>query len=185
MAAQALCFELVTQSSLSGLMEQEFGAGMKIPESAYGDVAASILGHLATAHHLVICAEGAEMLHSHFRGMLRVRVVAPETVRVGNLMLERRVDRAAARRVLRELEAAERAARKSKFGLATMPPHLFDLTLNAEALESEQMVDLIARAAAQMGPGRAWLPARRWWRRNSSSRCGCAWRNTASCRREK
>ena len=160
MAAQALGFDLVTQSSLMGLMEQEFGAELTIPESAYGDVAASILGHLATAHHLVICAEGAEMLHSHFRGMLRVRIVAPEAVRVGNLMLERRVDRAAARRLLRELEAEERAARKRKFNLATLPPHLFDLTLNAESLESDQMVDLIARAAAQMGLAeRGYLPA--------------------------
>lgn len=160
MAAQALGFELVTRSRLNGLVEEEFGAEMPVPEGAYGDVAASILGRLATAHHLVICAEGAEMLHSHFRNMLRVRVVAPEAVRVGNLMLERRLERAGARLLLRELEAEERDARKRKFNLATLAPHLFDLVLNAESLDTEQMVDLVARAAAQMGLAeRGFLPA--------------------------
>ncbi len=151
MAAQALGFELVTRSGLNGLVAQEFGAEIQIPESAYPDVAASILGHLATTHHLVICAEGAEMLHSHFRNMLRVRVVAPEAVRVGNLMLEQRLERAAARQLLHELEAAERETRKRKYGPSTLAAHLFDLILNAESLESEQMVDLVARAVAQMG----------------------------------
>lgn len=151
MAAQALGFELVTQARLNGLVEREFGAEMRIPDSAYGDIAASIVACLATGHHLVVCIEGAEMLRSHFRNMLRARIVAPEAVRVGSLMLERRLDRLAARRLLRELESEERAARKRKFGLVTLPPHLFDLTLNAESLESEQMADLVARAVERMG----------------------------------
>ena len=147
LAAQRLCFELVTQSRMTSLIGEEFGAEAVIPDNAYSDVVASILGRIATENHLVFCAEGAELLYSHFRGMLRVRVVAAEPVRVGNLMLDRRIDRPAARKLLRDLEAAERAARKAKFGLATLPPHLFDLALNAESLDTDQMVELVAHAA--------------------------------------
>ena len=48
--------------------------------------------------------------------MLRVHVVAPENVRIGNLMLDHRLERPAARQLLLELEAADRADRKAKFG---------------------------------------------------------------------
>lgn len=151
MSAQRLHFELVTQARMEALLAEEFGPDIAIPESAWGDVTASIVGRLATEHHLVYCAEGAEQIHSHFRGTLRVRVVAPEPVRVGQIMLERRLERAAARKLLRELEAGERAGRKRRCGLATVPPHLFDIALNAEAMEPEQMVDLVARAAENLG----------------------------------
>jgi cytidylate kinase len=146
-AAQRLGFELVTQSRMGNLIAEEFGGEVAIPDTAYSDVVASILGRIATEHHLVFCAEGSETMYSHFRGMLRVRVVASEALRAGTLMIEHRLERPAARQLLHELEAAERAARKRKFGAATLPPHLFDLTLNAESLDSEQMGELIVRAA--------------------------------------
>ncbi len=147
MAAQRLGFELVTPSRMDALIAEEFGPETPIPDSAWADAVVSILGRLAAEHHLVYCAEGAEQIWSHFRGMLRVRIVAPEPVRVGALMIERRLERPAARKLLRELEAADRGGRKARYGLATVPPHLFDLTLNAEALASEQMVELVTRAA--------------------------------------
>lgn len=151
MAAQRLGFELVTQSRMEALVAEEFGPEAAIPESAWADVTASIVGRLATEYHLVYSARGAEQIHSHFHGTLRVRMVAPEPVRVGQIMLERRLERAAARKLLREMEAGERDARKRRSGLATVPPHLFDLTLNAESLEPEQMVDLMVRAAENLG----------------------------------
>lgn len=151
MTAARLGFELVTQSRMNSLVEQELGCEISIPDSAWADVVASIVGRLATEYHLVVCAEGAELLHLHFRSMLRVRVIAPEPVRVGNLMIERRLDRPAARTLLHELEAAERAGRKQKFGAATLQPHLFDMLLSAEFLDSEMMVDLVEHAAGRLG----------------------------------
>ena len=49
-----------------------------------------------------------------------------------------------------EQEAADRADRKAKFGKTRATADLFDLVLNAEALNSEQMADLIGNAAASM-----------------------------------
>ena len=150
-SAQRLGFELLTQSRIRTLTEEEFGAGARIPDKAYPSLATSILARLATAHHLVYCAVGGEVQARHFPGMLRVHVVAPENIRIGNLMFDNRVERAAARQLLLELEAADRADRKAKFGKTKATADLFDLVLNAESLTSEQMAELIETAVVSGG----------------------------------
>jgi len=82
--------------------------------------------------------------------MLRVHVVAPENVRIGNIMLDCRLERAAARQRLLELEAADRTARKARFGKTRATADLFDLLLNAETVSGEQMAELIDRASATL-----------------------------------
>ena len=79
-------FELLTQSRLRTLTDQEFGADTKIPDKAFPSLITSILARLATEAHVVYCAIGGELQARHFGGMLRVHVVAPENVRVGNLI---------------------------------------------------------------------------------------------------
>ncbi len=141
-------FELVTQSRLRQLAGEEFGPATPIPDKAYSSLATSILARLSTEHHIVFCALGGELDTRHFPGTLRVHIVAPENARIGNLMLDGRLDRPAARRLLLELEAADRADRKAKFGRSRTTAELFDLVCNAEALGAEQIAELIATAAA-------------------------------------
>ncbi len=151
LTAHLLQFELLTQSRIQALAEEEFGAGTQIPDKAYSSLVTSILARLATEHHLVYCASGGEVQARHFPGMLRVHVVAPENVRVGNLMLDHRLERPAARKLLLELEAAERMARKAKFGKTRATAELFDLVLSAESLTTEQMAELIRTAVDSLG----------------------------------
>ncbi|MCC7174458.1 MAG: cytidylate kinase family protein [Bryobacterales bacterium] len=148
LAAQTLSFELVTQTRLEALLAEEFGAAANFSGRAFRPALLSILARLATQHHLVVSARGVEHLFKNFLGVLRVQVVAPEFRRIGALMLDHRLDRPAAKRLLRELESRERAERKRRFRRATAPPHLFDLVLNAEFLEAEHMAELIRTAAA-------------------------------------
>ncbi|HEX3743684.1 MAG TPA: cytidylate kinase family protein [Bryobacteraceae bacterium] len=150
-AAQRLGFELLTQSRLRQLIDQEFGTDAKIPDKAFPSLVTSILAHLATETHVVYCAMGGELEARHFGSMLRVHVVAPENVRVGNLMLDGRMERSSARELLLQLEAQERTDRKAKFGKTKATAELFDIVLNAESLSSEQMAALIETAAAGMG----------------------------------
>jgi cytidylate kinase len=150
-AAQRLGFELLTQARIRHLTGEEFGAETPIPDRAYPSLVTSILARLATEHHIVYCALGGELQARHFPGMLRVHVIAPENVRIGNLMLDSRLDRAAARQLLLELEAAERADRKAKFGKSKTTAEVFDLVCNAEALSSEQIAALIETAVASGG----------------------------------
>src|SRR5215472_5650858 len=88
LSAQRLGFELLTQSRVRALTNREFGEEVKIPDRAWPSLVTSILARLATEHHLVYCAEGGEVHARHFPGTLRVHVVAPENVRIGNLMID-------------------------------------------------------------------------------------------------
>lgn len=153
LAAQQLDFELLTQSRIQSLAAEEFGPDPRIPEKAFPCLVTSILAHLATQHHLVYCAAGGELQARHFPGMLRVHVVAPENVRIGNLMLDHRLEREAARQLLLELEAADRAARKARFGKTRATAELFDLVLSAESLTTEHMAELIRTAVSALGLG--------------------------------
>lgn len=147
--AQRLGFELVSQIRLDGMIAEEFGA--QIPDRAFADVIISIISRLATEHHLVVSAEGAELLFKEFPGLLRVYVVAPESRRVGVLMLEHRLERPAARELLRRLESEQKLYRRRRFGRALMRPESFDLVCNTEALEPEQVAEVVAAAARAHG----------------------------------
>jgi len=150
-SAQRLDFELLTQARIRTLMGEEFGTQTAIPDKAYPSLATSILARVSTERHLVYCAVGGEVQARHFPGMLRVHVVAPENVRIGNLMLDSRLDRPAARQLLLKLESDDRAYRKSMFGRTRVTADLFDLVLNAETLSSEQMAELIQTVVVSSG----------------------------------
>ena len=149
--AQSLGFELVTASRIASLVETEFAPLQTVPDKAYLDLVASIVARLATSHHLVLCGHGLELLYKQLPGMLRVHIVAPDSVRVGNVMLDERLDRPAARQSIRDREEHLRAERKQRFALSGMPAHLFDLILNAEQIDSDHLADLIVNAARLSG----------------------------------
>ncbi|MEN6607466.1 MAG: cytidylate kinase family protein [Bryobacteraceae bacterium] len=151
LTAQRLGFELITESRLGTMIEQEFGASTPISDKAYRHALLSVLARLATEHHLVVCAFGVEHIFQNFLGVLRVQIAAPEFRRLGTVMLERHMDRPSARRVLRQIEKDERAGRRRKFGRATAPAHLFDIVLNSEFLEVDQIAELVAAAANARG----------------------------------
>jgi cytidylate kinase len=151
LAAHRLRFELVTDARLRGLIEQEFGTESAVPDKAFRDAVVSILARLATEHDLVVSTEGGELLFKELPSVLRVQVVAPEARRQGTLMLEQRLDRAAAKQMLRRLEAEQRAYRKQKFGLVGAPAHLFDLVFNTASLDSEHIAELIETAVNARG----------------------------------
>jgi cytidylate kinase len=150
-SAQRLGFELVTPSRARSLAEREFGNERPIPDKAFADVLASIVARLATEHHLILAIDGAELLVRRFPGMLRIYITAPESVRVGSVMLDRRLDRPTAKETLWEMEADAARVRKQRFGKSAVPADLFDLILNAGAMNSEQMVELIETAARSLG----------------------------------
>jgi cytidylate kinase len=151
LSAQRLGFELLTQTRIRALTSQEFGEHTTIPDRAWPSLVSSIVARLATEYHLVYCAGGGEVQARHFPGTLRVHVVAPENVRIGNLMIDHRLERPAARQMLLDLEAAERQQRRARFGKMSASAELFDLVFNAEALSTEQMAELVQTAVATGG----------------------------------
>lgn len=148
LAAQRLGFTHLSAERVDSLLGEEFGPIIENNSKAWSDMAASILLRLATDAHLVIGVDGAELLFRNFPALVRVRVVAPENRRIGNVMLDDRLDRAAARVSLRKREAELRATRKARFGRATAAPDTFDLTLNAGTLDASHMAELVEAAVS-------------------------------------
>lgn len=143
--ASRLGFHLVTETRIQSAIGNEFAGS--IPDKAYPDVLASILAHLAVEDHLVVAADGAESLAHDFPGILRVLIAAPETVRVGRIMLDQRLDRPAAKLQLQEMEAQRRLVRRRRFGRGAPLPDTFDIVLNAQSMDAEQSALMVEAAA--------------------------------------
>ncbi|NWF85662.1 MAG: cytidylate kinase family protein [Bryobacteraceae bacterium] len=144
LAAQRLGFTHLSAERLEAMLEEEFGADALHDARNWADMAGSLLLRAAVSSHLVIGVDGAERIFRNFPALFRVRIVAPAARRIGNLMLDDGLDRAAARVALKQRENQLKAARKSRFGQATAPPASFDIVLNSETLDGAQMAALIA-----------------------------------------
>lgn len=147
-AAQRLGWDLVTESKMSRLLEREFGNLELIPDRAYPHVVTSVLARLATEHHLITSAEGTELLSTrNIPGLFQVRVAAPESWRTGTVLLERRLDRAAAKAEIARLDREDRERRRRRFGRGTLKCEDADLLVNASRLEWDAAGAVIEAAA--------------------------------------
>lgn len=146
-AAQLLKFELVTESRLEQWMAEEF-VETPLPDRAWKPAVVSILARIAAEHHVVVALDGAEALLGPMPMVLRAGVIAPQSRRAGNLMLDHRLDRPAALKRLGELDAARNTKRRARLGRAKAPVEAFDLLLNADQLDPGQMAEVL-RAAAE------------------------------------
>jgi hypothetical protein len=150
-AAQRLDCELVTESRLGDIIASEFGARDGIPDKAWPHLAVSILARLGTEHNLVVSSIGSEMLFRNLPGILRVHVTDAESRRIGNLMVDRRLEREDAKALLRRMEAEQTSVRKHRFGRASGRFENYDLVMNGEALSTDQMADVLEAAAKSKG----------------------------------
>lgn len=150
-SAQRLGFELVTESRLGAVLPAEFGITGPAPERVWTDLMLAVVGPLASAHHLILCFDGAEQLAFEFPNSLKIRIVAPESVRAGNLMVDRRLERTPARATLSTLERDRKALWKKRFGRVSAAPGTYDLMLNTAVLSSEAAAEIIDLAARSFG----------------------------------
>jgi hypothetical protein len=141
-AAQLLQFELVTEARLAQWITEEFGDAA-IPEKAWKPAAVSILTRMATEHHLVIAIAGAESLFNPLPMLLRAGITAPEPRRAGNVMIDHRVERPAALKMLADLDEDAKRVRKSRFGRIVKS---FDVVLNMEFLDAPQAAEILRAA---------------------------------------
>lgn len=158
--AQRLGWDLVTNARLQSLRGGEFVTSA-VSEKIYPQVVLSVLARLASEHHLVTTASGAEVITPRdFPALLRVHVIASESWRTGTIMLDKRLERPAARRLLAELDGTDRGIRKQRFGRSLVRPHDMDLILNAGTLESDGVASaIVAAAEARRLPESGYLSA--------------------------
>jgi len=149
-AAQLLKFELVTETRLQPWIAEEFGEAA-IPDRAWRAAVVSILARMAAEHHLVVALPGAESLFGPMPMLLRTGVFAPEARRVGNLMLDQRVERPDAKKMLAHLDQEWRTTHRARFGRAKTAAESFDVTLNAEYMDAGQMAEVLRSAVCARG----------------------------------
>jgi hypothetical protein len=145
--AQLLRFELVAESRLGQWIAEEFGEA-QIPGRAWRAAVASIVARMATEHHLVVALPGAEALFDPMPQLLRAGIVASEARRAGNVMLDRQLERPAAKVELAKLDDDAKRLRRARLGRSTPRPGDFDITLNAEFMDAGQMAEVLRGAAA-------------------------------------
>lgn len=150
-AAQRFNCELVTEARLADIIASEFGSAEGISDKAWPHLAISILAKLGTEHHLVVSSTGSELLFRNLPGILRVHVTEPESRRLGNVMVDRRLEREEAKDLLRRMEAEQTAVRKHRFGRAGARFESYDLVMNGEALAIDQMADVLEAAVKSKG----------------------------------
>lgn len=150
--AQLLGFELVTESRLAQWMAEEFGDAT-VPPRAWPPAAVSVLARLAREHHLVVAVENSEELFQPMPSLARVRVEAPHAQRLGNVMLDLRLEKGEAAAHLAELDNARKRRRKARFGRVSPRgsalDSAFDLTLSLARMDIAQATDVLAAAAAK------------------------------------
>lgn len=151
MATQRLNCQLITDSRLTETITAEFGAPEGVPDKAWPHLAISILAKLATEQHVVVSSVAAELLLRNIPGALRVHVTASESRKLGNLMIDRGLERQAAKEHLRQLEADDASTRQRRFGKPGSRRDSFDLVMNADVLDSEQMSEVLEAAVRVKG----------------------------------
>jgi len=152
LAAQRLECELVTEADLEKLIAAEFRDSIRIPDLAWRPLTISILARVGAERHVVVTSTGAELLSDHLEAaMLRLHVVAPESVRLANMIQDCGLNRAEAKSRLREMEAARASIRKRRFGQKISRPTDFDMVLNAWKLSQGEMADLLEVAVKSQG----------------------------------
>ncbi|HVO98535.1 MAG TPA: hypothetical protein VMT15_10740 [Bryobacteraceae bacterium] len=142
-AAHLLQFELVTEARLAQWMKEEIGEAP--PEKAWKPAAVSILARMATEHHLVVAVAGAESLFPPLPMLLRATIVAPEARRAGNVMIDQRLERPAALKMLDEMDREAKYLRKTRYGRS---PKAFDVSLNMEFMDAPRAAEVLRAACA-------------------------------------
>ncbi|MEO8026037.1 MAG: hypothetical protein ABI823_06170 [Bryobacteraceae bacterium] len=151
LTAAALSFECVDDVLLAGWMKEEFAAAVDAPARAWPAMAASVIARVAVEHHLVLAFDGAEFLFERLAGVLRVGVQASGARRIGNVMLDERLDRPSAKAHLQQADAAALETRKTRFGRVRGKSGLYDVVLKADQLDAQAMAAIIRTGAEARG----------------------------------
>jgi cytidylate kinase len=151
MASQRLACELVTEAQLVEMVRAEFCAAEGFPEKTWPHLARATVAKLGAQFHLVVTSTGGEFLLDGLTGVLKTQIIAPESRRLANLMVDCGLDREEATKRLRALDREMALTRKRRFGVSNIRLHNFDLVMNAGALGTEQMADLLGSAVHMKG----------------------------------
>lgn len=143
LSARRFGCEFVNEAALQKRIEAENPGRMDSPEGAWPYLAAAVLVQLAARGNVVFVLPGGQFLLRTLAGLFRVHLTAPEAARVGAILLERKLERSAARATLREEESAAARLRRRRFGRSTTRASDVDVVLNSGSLDLERQLAVI------------------------------------------
>ena len=142
--------ELITRRSLEQTVSSDLGR-QEIPGRAWPPLLRSAIGRVAMDRHVVYSINGGERLFRGFPGVLNVLLIAPPSRRIGTLMVDRQLQREAARQLLRQQETEAVAERKLRFGRGFSHLHEFDVILNENEQTPEMLAETVLAAVHSRG----------------------------------
>ncbi|HTP89425.1 MAG TPA: hypothetical protein VMJ34_20890 [Bryobacteraceae bacterium] len=148
--AQRTGSERLTRRLLEETVAADFGY-QEIPDRAWPPLLRLVIGRLAVSHHVVYSIESGELLFRGFPGVLSVHLMAPAARRTGSFMIDRQLDRDAAKRFLHDREAESAAERKRRFGRGHPRLEDFDLILNENEQTPEMLAEVVEAAIRSRG----------------------------------
>ncbi len=148
-AAQLLSFELVTESRLASIDGRGVRRRRKSPRQPGNQRPFRFSPAWRPNITYVIALTGAESLFNALPMLLRAGIVAPESRRAGNVMVDQRLERPSALKALAELDTEAKRLRKSRVGRTVKTA--LDLVLNMEFMDATQAVEVSARCPVAHG----------------------------------
>src|ERR1700676_99483 len=87
-ASRRLNCELVTEAQLTEMVRSEFCGAEALPEKTWPHFARAIVAKVGVRFHVVVSSLGAEFLLDGWSGVLKAQIIAPESRRLANVMVD-------------------------------------------------------------------------------------------------
>lgn len=124
-----------------------FSLKARLDDGAYFDIVQETIQGLAKKGDLLIIGRGGNLALADFHHVLKVKIVAPNALRVKQVMKTENLSHSEATRRVQESDKERKAFVKEAYGADWEDPHLYDLVINTEELSAEIAVDLIVSVA--------------------------------------
>lgn len=118
--------------------------------SSYADLVRQVILECAQAGNVIIVGRGGQAILRDMSGVLRVKIVGSEEIRVRRLMQRLGIDAKEAERQIRRSDRERARYLKHFHGLDWEDLRLYDLVLNTDRLTVDAAVQLIIEAAQYM-----------------------------------
>jgi cytidylate kinase len=114
-----------------------------------------IVSRLAAADRVILVGAGSQLLLAETPGVLRVKIVAPEEIRISRLATAYGLLPGDAQAAIRRSDQEQREYNRVIFGVDWDDPQLWDLVVNTETMSAAAVCELVSAAVAtpEYAPG--------------------------------
>lgn len=125
---------------------QGFFERLSFNRPAYKSLFESLNLELAGRNNVILLGRGVQIALKSLRGVLHVRIVAPEELRVQQIAARQKLTKQAAHDYVRSQDTQRRALIQSIYKIDLNDFELYDMVINTANFTTEAAADLIARA---------------------------------------